>query len=112
MCQLRMLLIILFSLAVFFSCSSDEEKKADYLKSGMAYFEKEDYKSAEIEFKNAVQIDPQCLEAYINLAKTCLRTGNARGAFKAYSRASQIDPKNIDVQLKLATFMVLGKKIK
>ena len=41
------------------ACASDEEKKTAHLEKGKEYFEKGEYKSAEIEFKNAVQVDPQ-----------------------------------------------------
>ena len=51
------LLMFLFVFATMFGCSSDEEKKVAFLEKGKAYFEKGEYKSAELEFKNEIQIE-------------------------------------------------------
>ena len=42
--------------------------------------------------------------------ETNLKLGDAREAFRAYLKAAELDPENIDAQLKLTTFYVLGKK--
>jgi len=41
----------LLALITIYGCSSDEEKKLSYLEKGKTYFEKGEYKSAEIELK-------------------------------------------------------------
>ena len=105
-------ILLLSTFALTFACSSNEEKKVSYLEKGTAYFEKGEYKSAELEFKNALQIDPQYIEAYTKLGETQLKLGNPQEAFRAYSMVAKLDPKNSDAQLKLATFYLLGKKIK
>jgi Tfp pilus assembly protein PilF len=91
-------------------CSSDEEKKASHLEKGKTYFENGEYKSAELEFRNAIQIDPEFVDAYERLGETYLKLGDPRGAFREYSMVAKLDPENIDASLKLATFYMLGKK--
>jgi Tfp pilus assembly protein PilF len=87
--------ILVFSVLVVlvvYGCASEEEKKRSHFEKGKAYFEKGEYKSARIEFKNAIQIDPEFTEAYIQLAETNLKLGDARGAFQAYFRVAELDP--------------------
>ena len=103
-------LIITFSLVLCISCASDEEKVRNYLSSGDHYFAQEEYRSAEIEFKNAIQIDPNLAEAHLKLGETYLKLGNAREAFSEFTAAAKLDPDNMDTQLKLATFFFLGKQ--
>ena len=61
--------VIVFAVTILAltGCSSDEEKLAGYLEKGNAYFEKGEYSSAEIEFKNAAKIDPKNVNAHIKL---------------------------------------------
>ena len=100
-------LLLVFSIAI--SCTSEEEKAAAHLEKGKAYLNQEEYKSAEIEFKNVVQIDPKNLEAQQGLGEVYLRLGDPRQAFQAYSRVAELEPENIDAQLKLATFHLLAR---
>ena len=106
------LLMFLFVFATMFGCSSDEEKKVTFLEKGKGYFEKGEYKSAELEFKNAIQIDSKYIEAHTKQGETQLRLGNPQGAFKSYAMVAQLDPDNTEAQLKLATFYLLGNKLK
>ena len=104
--------VVLPILAAFLflaGCSSDEEKMANHLERGQEYLQQEDYKSAEIEFKNVVQIDPKNLDAQQGLGEVYLKLGDPRGAFQAYSKVAELDPDDTDAQLKLATFHFLGK---
>ena len=106
-----LLLMVVFSLVFCLACASDEEKIQRYLTSGDNYFAQEEYRSAEIEFKNAIQINPNLVEAHLKLGETYLKLGNARGAFIEFSTAAKIAPDNLDTQLKLATFLFLGQQL-
>jgi len=111
MVHLRTIFLLLLSASVvIYGCGSDEEKKLAHLEKGKEYFEKGEYKSAQIEFKNAIQIDPRFTEAYSQLAETNFRLGDARGAIQAYFKVAELDPDDLDAQLKLSTFYLLGKK--
>ena len=111
MVRFKTIFLLLLSISlVIYACASDEEKKLSHLEKGKEYFEKGEYKSAKIEFKNAIQMDPKFTEAYNHLAETNFRLGDARGAFQAYFRVAELDPEDLNAQLKLSTFYVLGKK--
>ena len=109
-------IIILFlffiSAAFVCGCLSKEEKRCSHFEKGKAYFEKGEYKSARLEFKNAIQIDPYSVHAYLKLGETSLKLQDAQGAFDAYSKVVELDPENTEAQLKLSAFFMLGKEFK
>lgn len=102
-------LAVLIIIALF-GCASDEAKKGKYFEKGKSYYEKGDVKSAIIELRNALKIDPKYLAAFKLLAEAQMKSGNAKAAFQSYSKIEQLDPDDIDAQIKLATFYLLGKK--
>ena len=111
MSRLKVIFSVFLIISVLVSgCSSDEEKKASHFEKGLAYFEKGEYKSARLEFKNAVQIDAKYVNAYQKLGETNLKLGDAQKAYRAYSIVAELEPANIEAQLKLATFLMLAKK--
>ena len=77
--RLAVLLILLAALTLY-GCSSDEQRKQSHFTKGKQYFDKGEFKSAKIEFKNAVQIDPKFVPALFMLAETSLKLGDAQDA--------------------------------
>ncbi len=113
MLKIRILFtVILVTVLTISGCGSDEDKKTSHFQKGKAHFEQGEYKRAEIEFKNAIQIDPKYIEAFISLGDTYLKLGDLQGAFQVYYRLAERDQNNLDAQLKLANFYMLGKKVK
>jgi Tfp pilus assembly protein PilF len=51
-----LLLLSLIAGLIIAGCASDEEKKAIHFEKGKSYFEKGDFKSARLEFINAIQM--------------------------------------------------------
>ena len=51
--------LVLIVIVFVLSCTSDTDKKVSHFEKGVGYFDKGEYKAAEIEFKNAIQIDPK-----------------------------------------------------
>ena len=110
--RMKIIVLILFvflSVTGFFF-KSDDEKKADHYNKGKVFIEEGDLKSAELELRNAIQIDPEYADAYLLLGETLLKLGNAQEAFQAYGKVEQLDPENIDVRLRLASFLLLAKQ--
>ncbi|MGB9242997.1 MAG: hypothetical protein WCC03_06560, partial [Candidatus Acidiferrales bacterium] len=59
-------LIAAFALA---SCSLNPEvKKKKFLDKGIAYFDKGQYREADLEFENEIKIDPKFADAHYRLA--------------------------------------------
>jgi putative PEP-CTERM system TPR-repeat lipoprotein len=87
------------------SCSKSAKS---YFDSGNQYVAQKKLKEAAIEYKNAVQQDPNFGEARYKLAETLVELGDMPGAFREYVRAADLLPANKDAQLKAGTFLLLG----
>lgn len=78
-----LLTLVIFSL---FSCSA-EKTEFEYMESAKNYLDKGDLKSAIIEFKSAIQINPKNNEARYLLAKSYLSIQQGAGAEKELVKA-------------------------
>ena len=71
--------------------SCDQQKSAeDYIKSGNAYVDKGDWKSAIIEFKNAVKQSPQNSAVRAKLGLAYIQAGSDNAAIKELERAIEL----------------------
>ena len=96
---------------MFSGCSkSPGEKRSAYLSSANEYMQEEKYAEAAIQFQNALQIAPDDAETLITLGEVQLKLMRANKAYKAFSRATQADPKNIKSREYLASMLLLAKK--
>ena len=88
------LLIAAFTLA---SCSlNPEAKKKKYLERGAAYFDKGQYREANMEFENAIQIDPKFADAHYRLAQSLMKQGDWSHAYQELTRAVEFDPTQLE----------------
>ena len=104
-------LIALCLLAVVLTaagCGGPEQKKMKFYNKGKALYEKGDYVKAELEFKNALQIDPIFPDAYHMQGLVSLRKGNLRNAYGNFMKATELDPENLKAQLELGKVMLMG----
>ncbi len=108
--KIRSILFIVIVLTFFQGCKTDDEKMISHLNKGDNYFAAEQYKEAEIEYRNVLQIKPEHLEAWSRLSETMMKLGDPREAFQAYLKVEQLDPGNTEALLKLAGFFLLAKK--
>jgi tetratricopeptide (TPR) repeat protein len=67
-------------------CNQDQSSE-EYIKSGQEYLGKKEWKSAIIEFKNALQQSPDNATARALLGKTYLETQSSSAAIKELNRA-------------------------
>jgi tetratricopeptide (TPR) repeat protein len=97
--------------ALLTGCSRDPNvRKRKYLESGQSYFDKGQYREAEIQFENAIQIDSRFAEAHYKLALAALKIGDARTAAQELLTTVQIQPENYDAQLDLTNLLVLFRQ--
>jgi tetratricopeptide (TPR) repeat protein len=75
---------------------------------GDEYLEDEKPNEAVIEFKNALQIDPNHAPAHFGLAKAYLAQRDVRKAYWELQETARLDPDNIDARLALGQFLLLG----
>jgi putative PEP-CTERM system TPR-repeat lipoprotein len=105
--------LALASLVLLTACGGSASEK-DLLASATTYLSKNDPKSAVIELKNALQINPESPQARYLLGKALLASGDALGAEVELRRARQLKhpdalvlPELARAQLALGQFKVL-----
>ena len=91
-------------LCLWAGCASEEEKMAAHFEKGVAYFEKGEDRAAVIEFRNAIQINPEYVPAYLKLGEAYIRLEKFQLAYQQYSSVVGLDPINIPALFKLALF--------
>ncbi len=92
---------------------SAEEKKAEHLTRGQAYFAEGKYREALIEYKNVVQIDPKDANAHYQLALIHMKLGgmsDLQAAFGELAKTVDLDPSIQDAQIKLSEFYLLARQ--
>jgi len=97
----------LAALALLAACNRDPAvRKQKYMNSGNKYFSQKRYDEAVIEYRNALQVDPQFAEAYYRLGLSFLQLGQWVPAGQSFSRAVAIDPENADAHLRLGNILL------
>ena len=92
-------------------CSDAVENSGTYLESAKSYYESGDYKKAQLELKNALQMDANLAEAYYYLALIDEKERNWGGMIGKLSTTVELDPVNQDARLKLAKLYLLYGKL-
>jgi tetratricopeptide (TPR) repeat protein len=77
---------------------------------GVKAMKVEEYDEAILHLQNATIMNPEGVEAYINLGASYSNSGQARESVKPFQKALELDPENIDLKLSLAKiYNSLGK---
>ena len=108
--QAWLTLIALVLAASLLSCATNEEKRDKCMTQGKAAFEKGEFTTARLHFKNAVQLDPKLAEGYLWLGKTDLRSNDPRRAFGALSKAVELKPDLLEAQVTLGSLLLLAQR--
>ena len=96
---MRKAAVVCVLLVAVTACTS----KRGYVEKGNTLVEKGKYEDAAINYRKAIQKDPNYGEAYYRLGLTAIKENNAPEAYNALFRASQLLPNNIEVQEKFAS---------
>jgi Tfp pilus assembly protein PilF len=97
-------------LMVFSGCASKEELIARHMEKAQQYIAGKEYKSAIIEFKNVVQLDPKNDKAYFEMAETYMKMTEIELAARTYAEAIKSNQNNIKAHLKLGQILLLAQK--
>ncbi len=91
-------------------CQSDDEKVQGFVARGTEYSDAGKYNEAIIEFKNALQIDPNFAAAHEGLATAYLKSDQLMEGYWELSETVRLDPDNIDARLTYATLSLAAKR--
>src|SRR5208282_1222555 len=93
-------------------CSRDPNvRKQKYLESGQRYFDKGQYREAEIQFQNAIQVDARFADAHYKLAQAAIKLEQWPTAYQELSTTIQIQPDNYAAHLDMANLLILGHQL-
>ncbi len=82
--------VILFSVFLT-SCGGAEDRKAAYMERGLVLVAEGNHEKAQLEFKNALQIDPKDANAHYQLGLTLEKLGEWRPAMSQFLATLQLD---------------------
>ena len=104
------LLLLSITLACFLcACASPDAKKAAFCSKGKKLLAQGEALKAKLEFRNALQIDPEFAEAHYLLGSAELKLKNLKTAFKQFSAAVERDPDHVDAMISMAKMLFSGK---
>jgi tetratricopeptide (TPR) repeat protein len=102
--------LLLLGLGLTSACASNEVAKQKYLVSGNRFFDQKDYRSAVIEYRNALVKDPQFAAARTKLAETYERLGDVPNAYREYVRSADLALDNDVLQVKAGEYLLLARR--
>ncbi len=106
----RLWLVCLLMAALFSGCSRDPNvRKQKYFESGQRYFAEGKYAEAEIQYSNAIRIDPRFLQAHYELAQTYLRSGDSNRAYLELKSTVDLAPDNYRAHADLANLLITAR---
>src|SRR5688572_61708 len=98
--SLAFLLACLVALAA--SCSNPEKAKAEHLARGESFLKERRWQEASLEFRNAIQIDPNLAAAHWGLAQAYEQLGRGAEYIEELQNTVKLDPSNVLARLRLA----------
>ena len=104
------LVLVAACLVVSAGCArSPEAKKARHLERGEKFLARKAYKDAVIEYRNVLRLEPTNAVAIRNIGLAHYQAGELQDAFPYLRKATELEPQNEDVRLKLATVYLVAR---
>lgn len=104
-------LILLLASTLLFACSTPEEKAADYIESGYELMEEGNQVKASLQFRNALQINANLVEAIYGLALIHERRQEWREVLGLLTKIQELQPTYTKARIKLAQLYLASGQI-
>ena len=108
-CRVAVALSLLLWVVGLAGCADDASKRDDHLARGDAYLESEEFPEAVLEYRSALQIDPNLADAHFGLARAFLGGRDVKKAYWELQETVRLDPANLAAQLQYGQFLLLGE---
>jgi tetratricopeptide (TPR) repeat protein len=85
--------VLVLMILIVTGCATNFEKSSKTFNAiGYEYFKKGQYEQAILEYNNALELNPQYVEAYVNRGNAYEAMGVHKDAIRDYNRAIELDP--------------------
>ena len=102
-----MMVLVLFSLS---GCGSPEEKVQGFVDSAKKHLEAGDYEAAHIEFRNALKINPNHVDALYSVTKVFEYKKEWRQSYRYLERVLELSPEHVNALVSIGTFELTGQQ--
>ncbi|MCD6288329.1 MAG: tetratricopeptide repeat protein, partial [Candidatus Hydrogenedentes bacterium] len=102
----RYIVFVLSALVLFAGCTDPAVRKQKHYEKGMAFRQSGEMTKAIIELRNAVQIDPQFVDARFYLGRSLLDQGSFAAASSELKKVEDLEPKTDGIERYLAESLV------
>jgi tetratricopeptide (TPR) repeat protein len=93
------------------ACSSPEEKATAYIENADELFQEGELKKAEIEYKNALQINQNLPDAWYGLAKIHERKRQWKQVYAVLNKVRELAPQHLDARIMLGQFLLASNQL-
>jgi tetratricopeptide (TPR) repeat protein len=104
------MLVVVVALSAAACLESPEEARVRHLQRGNDYAADKKLDEAIIEYRNAIQSDPQFGEARYRLGLAYLEAGNLELAYWELVRAADLLPESVDAQMRAGNLLLAGRQ--
>ncbi len=104
-------LVIILITVTLTACASPEEKAASYIANANTLVAEGNLEKAEIEYKNALQINQNLPDALYGLAKIYERRQEWREAYAVVSKIRELAPRHVDGRIMLAQLLLASNQL-
>jgi tetratricopeptide (TPR) repeat protein len=102
--------VLMIALIVSSCARTPAQREARYLQRGQENAQKQDYRRAILELRNAVQVMPKDAEPVYRLAMVYVEMHDYRTAFALLKKAVDLNPKHAAAQMEIAKFQATSRK--
>jgi len=109
--QLKTTLKVGLLVTVLVACSSPEEKAISYIDSARTLFAEGKLNKAELEYKNALQINQNLPDAWYGLAKIHERKQEWRKVYEVLNKVRELAPNHVEARIMLGQILLASNQI-
>jgi tetratricopeptide (TPR) repeat protein len=100
--------LVALAAAALGGCSGAHARYSAHMASGQSYYAAGDFTKASVEFRNALQIEPNDVSARLMIGQVAERLGRPQQAFSLYQSVVDSQPDNLDARTDLARVLLFG----